>query len=108
AEMHNRHHTGDAEAGGPHGGHGHHHGPRGGMGEGGMGPGGRGDGPGMAMPPPSRATVEELPDGARVVVTPEDPAELQRLQTTVRSHAEHMQQHGCAPMRPMRSMRRGS
>jgi hypothetical protein len=32
------------------------------------------------------------------VVTPNDPADLTRLQSTVRSHAEQMQQHGCGMM----------
>ena len=52
----------------------------------------------MQMPPPSRAAVEDLPDGARIIVTPNDPADLERLQKTVRTHAEHMQQHGCGMM----------
>jgi hypothetical protein len=50
------------------------------------------------MPPPSRASVEDLPNGARITVTPNDAADLQRLQSTIRAHAEHMQQHGCAMM----------
>lgn len=83
ADMHNRHHaSGDAGHGGMGGMMGH-----GGMGAGGM--------EGMQMPPPSRAAVEDLPDGARILVTPNDPADLQLLQATVRQHAEHMQQHGC-------------
>ncbi len=86
ADMHNRHHaSGDAG-----------HGAMGGMmGQGGTGAGGM---EGMQMPPPSRAAVEDLPDGARILVTPNDPADLQRLQSTVRKHAEHMQQHGCGMM----------
>lgn len=81
ADMHNRHHaSGDAD-----------HGGMGGMHGGGM----MGD---MQMPPPSRAAVEDLPDGARIIVTPNDPADLERLQKTVRMHAEHMQQHGCGMM----------
>jgi hypothetical protein len=81
ADMHNRHHaSGGADQGGMKGMHG-----------GGM----MGD---MEMPPPSRAVVEDLPDGARIIVTPNDPADLERLQKTVRMHAEHMQQHGCGMM----------
>jgi hypothetical protein len=77
ADMHNRHHaSGDAT---PHGGTG-----------GGMA--------GMEMPPPSRAAVEDLPDGARITVTPNAPADLQKLQTTIRSHAEQLEQHGCGTM----------
>jgi len=88
ADMHNRHHAaGDSGHGGM--------GAMGGMMGGGMAGGGMG---GMQMPPPSRATVEDLPNGARIIVTPNDPADLQRLQSTVRMHADHMQQHGCAMM----------
>jgi hypothetical protein len=84
AEMHNSHHAaGDAGHGGMHGMHG------------GMGGGPSGGMEGMEMPPPSQASVEDLPDGARILVTPRDPADLQKLQTTVRQHAKHMQEHGC-------------
>lgn len=99
AEMHNRHHAGAEQGSGgmQHGAMGH--GGMGGMGAtgemGGMGHGAMG---GMQMPPPSRASVEDLPDGARITVTPNDPADLQRLQSTIRAHAEHMQQHGCEMM----------
>ena len=82
AEMHNQHH---AAAGGMHDDHG----------------GGKMDGHGMGgtmMPPPSRATVEDVENGARIVVTPNDSADLQKLQSTVRMHAEHMQQNGCGSM----------
>lgn len=88
AEMHNRHHaSGDAGHGGMAG--------MGGMAGGGMAGGEMG---GMQMPPPSRATVEDLADGARILVTPNDPADLQVLQSTVRMHAEHMQKDGCGMM----------
>jgi hypothetical protein len=55
---------------------------------------------GMAegMPPPSKTSVEDVEKGARVDVTPNDPADLQKLQSTVRAHAEQIQQHGCAAM----------
>lgn len=81
ADMHNRHHaTGatDAHAGmqGAEGGGMHH---------------------GAMMPPPSRATVEDTDTGARIVVTPNDPADLAKLQATVREHAQHMQE-GCGHM----------
>lgn len=94
ADMHNRHHAGGD------GGHGRMGGMHGGMmggdpGHGGMKGGDMGD---MQMPPPSRADVEDLPDGARIVVTPNDPADLGLLQKTVRMHAEHMQRHGCGMM----------
>lgn len=89
ADMHNTHHA-DAAAtgngGATMGGHMgmHHH---------------MGDMSGMQMPPPSRATVEDVPNGARLVVTPNDPADLAKLRSTVRAHAEEMQQHGCGGMR---------
>lgn len=84
ADMHNRHHaSGEGHSG------------MGGMMPGGMGAGGMS---GMQMPPPSHATVEDLPDGARILVTPNDPADLQRLQSIVRGHAEQMRQNGCGMM----------
>lgn len=86
ADMHNQHHAGGAAG----------HGGMMGGGMGGMGTGGGAGG--MQMPPPSRASVEDLPDGARIVVTPNDPADLQQLQSTVRGHAQEMQQHGCGMM----------
>lgn len=86
ADMHNQRHASGEAA---------HGGMSGGMMGGGMAGGSMG---GMQMPPPSRAAVEDLPEGARIVVTPNDPGDLQRLQATVRSHAEHMQQDGCGMM----------
>lgn len=81
ADMHNQHHAGGA--GGMQGGM---------MGGGMMGPGGP---EGMAMmPPPSRAAVRDVEGGAQLVVTPNDPADLYRLRSTVRMHAEHMRQTG--------------
>jgi len=53
----------------------------------------------MMMPPPSRAWVEDVDGGARISMTPNDPADLLKLQSSVRAHAEHLQRHGCA-MRP--------
>lgn len=79
AQMHNQHHSGDDSG---------HVGMHGMMGGGG----------GMTMPPPSQAVVDDLPQGARMVVTPKDPGDLQRLQATVREHAARMQQHGCGMM----------
>jgi hypothetical protein len=68
----------------------------GGMG-GGEGMGGAGMGGGkMMMPPPSHAWVEDVENGARISMTPNDAADLQKLQGAVRMHAEHMQRHGCA------------
>lgn len=61
------------------------------MGGGSMGPTGGRD---AMMPPPSRAAVEDVEGGARLVVTPNDPGDLDRLRSTVRMHAEHMRQTG--------------
>lgn len=100
ADMHNRRHAGQASHGGTGG---MHHGMMGGMHGGHAGhatPGDGASGGGMAgmMPPAAHAAVEDLPDGARLVLTPRDPADLPRLQQTVRMHAQQMQQHGCAAM----------
>ena len=89
ADMHNQRHSGDTGAAGATG--------QGGMGaEQGTGMGG--DTSGMHMPPPSTATVEDTDTGARLVVTPKDPTQLAQLQSTVRSHAEMMQQQGSCGM----------
>lgn len=78
ADLHNRQHAGGgAEQ----------------MGGGMMGGGMSGMGASM-MPPPSRAAVEDVEGGARLVVTPNDPADLDRLRSTVRMHAQHMQETG--------------
>ena len=88
SEAHNRRlASGDAVQGGM--------GSAGGVMDGGM----MGEGmAGLPMPPPSRTTVEDLYDGARIVMTPVDPADLQQLRDTVRRRVEHMQQHGCGEM----------
>lgn len=88
ADVHNRHHAGGMQ------------GMQGSMQHGGMMGGGTGQaGPGaMAMmPPPSRATVRDVEGGAQLVVTPNDPADLERLRSTIRMHADRMRQTGsCA------------
>ncbi len=83
ADMHNSHHQGGGMEG-MHGGMQH----GGMMGGGSMGSTGRD----AMMPPPSRAAVEDVEGGARLVVTPNDPADLERLRSTVRMHAERMRQ----------------
>ncbi len=107
ADMHNQHHAaggmmggsmhegmmGNAGAGGTMGGSMH----EGMMGHAGAG-GTTGGTSGMMMPPPSHTAVVDLPNGARVDVTPEAPADLERLQSAVRQHAQHMQQSGCGMM----------
>lgn len=50
------------------------------------------------MPPPSRATVEDVDGGARVVVTPNDPSDAGQLRTVLRVHAEHMRDTGTCGM----------
>lgn len=50
------------------------------------------------MPPPSRATVEDVDNGARVSIAPLNPSQADQLRAAVRMHAMHMQQHGCAMM----------
>jgi len=95
ADMHNQHHAGSA-AGAGHGGTAEH----GGMGHGGMMTGGHSmaQGGGMMMPPPSNARVDDLENGARIVLTPTDPAQTDQLRSAVRMHAEHMQRNGCGMM----------
>jgi hypothetical protein len=90
ADMHNSHHQGGGMEG-MHGGMQH----GGMMGGGSMGSTGGRD---AMMPPPSRATVEDVEGGARLVVTPNDPADLDQLRSTVRMHAEHMRQTGTCEM----------
>jgi hypothetical protein len=75
AEMHNRHHAG-------------------GMHEGMMDDGMKGG----AMMPASHATVADLEGGASITLTPDAPADLQKVRSMVRMHAERMQQGGCAMM----------
>jgi hypothetical protein len=49
---------------------------------------------------PSRASVEDLPDGARVVLVPNDPSQLAALRTHVREHAAMMAKGECPMMAP--------
>ena len=84
--------------------HNQHHGP-GGMHEamhqnGGMMSGG-GAMANMPMPPPSTAKVEDTDAGARLVLTPTDPAQMAQLQSAVRGHADMMQKGGCGMMKGM-------
>ncbi|WP_242344631.1 hypothetical protein [Anaeromyxobacter terrae] len=80
AETHNRHHA----TPGMEGMHGMRHGAM----------------PHEAMPPPSRATVEDLDYGARILLTPVDPADVERLRSTVRLHAQRMEESGTCEMGP--------
>jgi hypothetical protein len=88
ADMHNQHHgPGDMSGmqGGMHG--------QGGMMGSGAGQGGETGH--MPMPPPSTTSVEDTDTGARLVVTPKDPAQLAQLQSAVRAHAGMMQPGHC-------------
>jgi hypothetical protein len=83
AEMHNQHHA------------------KGGMHDGMMGDGMMKDGKGMGGKvtiPPSNATVTDVESGASISLTPVAPADLQKLQAAVRTHAKHMEQDGCGKM----------
>lgn len=53
---------------------------------------------GGSMMPSSHATVADLDNGASITVTPDAPADLQKVQSAVRMHAERMEQSGCAMM----------
>lgn len=46
----------------------------------------------------ARASAEDVEGGARLVLTPNDPADLLKLQSMVRAHAEYMEQSGCPMM----------
>jgi hypothetical protein len=86
ADMHNQHHVSGTAM------------MQGGTGHGakmGRGPNERGE---MMMPPPSLAAVEDTDGGARISLTPHDPAQASELRSAVRLHAEHMQRDGCGMM----------
>jgi len=54
---------------------------------------------GMQMVP-SRASVEDVPGGARLVLVPTDPSQLGALRQQARMHAEMMQKGQCPMMAP--------
>jgi hypothetical protein len=91
ADMHNH--------GGGHRGGMHHGGDmQGGM-QGGTGGGGMHAGKEMHMVP-SRASVEDLPNGARVLLVPNDPSQLSALRAQAREHAAMMAKGECPMMEP--------
>ena len=47
---------------------------------------------------PARASVEDVPGGARLVLTPVDPAQLAALREQMRSHAAMMGKGECPMM----------
>jgi hypothetical protein len=57
-----------------------------------------GGGPGGMGPPPSSTEAEDVSGGARIVLRPKDPGDLERLRAFARDHAERMQREGCAGM----------
>ncbi len=44
---------------------------------------------------------EEVPDGARITLTPKDPARLEELRAKVRQHTEQMKKGDCSMMQGM-------
>ena len=48
---------------------------------------------------PSHATAEDIPGGARLVLTPDDPSQLPALRDQVRQHVAAMQRGECPMMR---------
>lgn len=50
-------------------------------------------------PAPSRAVVEDVEGGARVTVTPNDPADLEHLRSSIRERVAYMQDTGSCGMR---------
>ena len=54
---------------------------------------------GMVMPTvPSHASAEDIPGGARLVLTPDDPSQLPALREQVRQHVAAMQRGECPMM----------
>lgn len=50
---------------------------------------------------PGTAKYEAVPNGARLTLTPKDPAKLAEFRTTVRTHVEKMKKGDCAMMQQM-------
>lgn len=53
---------------------------------------------GSTMMPPSWATVMDIEGGASIVLAPNAPADLERLQSAVRARAQRLEQNGCGMM----------
>jgi hypothetical protein len=47
---------------------------------------------------PGNAKYEEIPNGGRLILTPEDPARLEAFRNQVRAHAARIEKGGCAMM----------
>jgi hypothetical protein len=99
AEMHEAHHGEGAMAGGMHG---EMHGavpPGGSAGSGGTGSGAAPE-HAVMMPPSTRAVAEEVEGGARIVITAEDPADIERVRSAARMHAAHWREFGTCELEP--------
>ena len=57
-------------------------------------------GQGSARMPAVTAVTEDIPGGARVVIAPKDPAQLDEVRARVRSHAAQMAEGQCPGMHP--------
>lgn len=66
-----------------------------GMGHGGMGHGGMGHG---GMMPAATRSAEDVPNGARVSIKPQDTKNLEALRTAVREHVKHLAAGHCPMM----------
>lgn len=55
-------------------------------------------GPGMRAMVPSQATAEDIPNGARIVLRPNDPSQLATLRAQARDRATRMQSGNCPMM----------
>ena len=96
AEMHNQHHSGGMMMGpqGAGSAPGEHEHERGAC------CGGERVSGGMMMVPAATASVEDVQGGARLVLRPRDPAQLEALREHVRMHAARMAQGECPMMAP--------
>jgi hypothetical protein len=103
AEMHNHHHVAGGMMMGGHGVGGatdeHEHGADAGPGHGGGGRGGMMMGGGMMMPA-ATASVEDFEGGARLILRPKDPAQLEALREQARMRAGRMARGECQMMSP--------
>ena len=54
---------------------------------------------------PFTVIYEEIPNGARLTLTPKDPTKLEEFRKIVRQHAEQMKQHDCSMMQEMMNSR---
>jgi hypothetical protein len=50
---------------------------------------------------PFSVKYEDVPNGARLTLTPRDPGKLQEFRNVIRRHAEQMKNHDCSMMQGM-------